>query len=210
MMGTKAGMTQIFSEGLAIPASVIAFDTGNIVTQIKTDATDGYNSVQVGYRGVAERKITKPELNHLKKADAPALRTLKEFKIKNAEEYSPGQQLKVEDIFKVGELVDVAGKSIGKGFQGEVKRWHHHRGPMSHGSKSHRQHGSIGSSATPSRVFPGLKMAGHMGYDRIKVRKLKVLVIDQELNAIVVKGAIPGKEGNLVEITPTKIVGKNC
>jgi large subunit ribosomal protein L3 len=204
-------MTQIFTpEGLAIPATVIALDEGNIVTQVKTPETDGYSAVQIGYQVCKERKITKPELNHLKKAGAPAMRKLTEFKIKGSEEFSPGQQLKVDELFKVGELVNVAGKSIGKGFQGSIKRWNMARGPMSHGSKSKRQHGSIGSSATPSRVLPGLKMAGQMGNKRITIRKLEVLLVDAEVNAIVVKGAIPGKAGNVVEITHSKIVGTNC
>jgi large subunit ribosomal protein L3 len=212
MLGTKAGMTQIFRDGLAIPASVIAIDEGNIVTQVKTEDTDGYNAVQVGYKVCHKKKpsITKPELNHLKKSGAPEMKKLVEFKFKEVGGYSPGQQLKVDEIFKVGDMVDVAGKSIGKGFQGTIKRWNMRRGPMTHGSKSKRQRGSIGSSATPARVFPGLKMAGQMGNERKKIRQLEVLVVDAELNAIVVKGAIPGKAGNTVEILPAKVVGKNC
>lgn len=210
LMGTKAGMTQIFRDGLAIPASVIALDEGNIITQVKTEEKDGYEAVQVGYQVCKENRITKPELNHLRKANAPAMKRLVEFKFKKASEYELGQQLKLEEVFKVGDLVDVAGTSIGKGFQGTIKRWGMRRGPMSHGSKSKRQRGSIGSSATPARVFPGLKMAGQMGNERKKIRKLEVLLIDQELNVVVVKGAIPGKAGNLVEILPAKIVGTNC
>jgi len=106
--------------------------------------------------------------------------------------------------------VDVAGKSIGKGFQGSIKRWGMKRGLMTHGSKSKRQHGSIGSSATPSRVLPGLKMAGHMGNERVKVRKARIMMVDAEMGAIVVKGSVPGKPGNILEITPSKIVGVNC
>jgi large subunit ribosomal protein L3 len=112
-------------------------------------------------------------------------------------------------MFAEGSLVDVAGTSIGKGFQGTIKRWGHKRGYMTHGSKSHRQHGSIGNHTTPGRVFPGLKMAGHMGNERVTVRKLQVLKVDAERGALVLKGGVPGKPGGLLEITPAKIVGVN-
>lgn len=211
IFGTKAGMTQIFTkEGLALPATVIALEEGNIVTQVKTPATDGYTAVQVGYEVVKEKKLTKPELGHLAKAGLPPLRHLREFKIADASSYEVGQQLNVEDMFDVGDLVDVAGTSIGKGFQGTIKRWGHHRGLMTHGSKSKRQHGSIGQCATPARVFPGLKMAGQMGNKRIKVKKLQVLRIDAERRALVVKGAVPGKPGALLEIAPAKHPRGNC
>ncbi|EIE25369.1 ribosomal protein L3 [Coccomyxa subellipsoidea C-169] len=211
LWATKAGMTQIFTpEGLCLPATVLALEEGNIVTQVKTEATDGYSAVQVGYRVVKERKITKPELNHLKKSGAPPMKNLREYRLKSVEGYEPGQQLNVEEVFKVGDIVDVAGTSIGKGFQGAIKRWNHHRGSMTHGSKSKRQHGSIGSSATPSRVFPGLKMAGQMGNERKTIKALEVLMIDLEKGAIVVKGSVPGKPGSVLEITPNKVVGKNC
>ncbi|KAK9827040.1 hypothetical protein WJX74_004450 [Apatococcus lobatus] len=211
LFGTKAGMTQIFTpEGLATGGTVIAFDSGNKVTQIKTTERDGYNAVQVGYKEVAERKIPKPEVGHLKKSGLPAYRNLREFKLKDIDGFEVGQQLNLTEMFKEGDIIDVAGKSVGKGFQGEIKRWNHHRGPMSHGSKSHRLHGSTGASATPNRTFPGQKMSGHMGDKRIKCRKLKILRVDEELNLIVVIGSVPGKPGNLLEIAPAKIVGKNC
>jgi len=205
-------MTQIFTaDGLAVPATVIALEDGNIVTQVKTPETDGYSAVQVGYRVASrENKLTKPELGHLKKHSAPALRNLREFKVKELkEEYVPGQQLNVDDMFKAGDLVDIAGTTIGKGFQGSIKRWGMKRGLMTHGSKSKRQHGSIGASATPSRVLPGLKMAGHMGNSRVKIRKVKILMVDSEKRAIVVGGSVPGKPGNVLEISPAKIVGVN-
>ncbi|CAK0744276.1 hypothetical protein CVIRNUC_001535 [Coccomyxa viridis] len=208
---TKAGMTSIFTpEGLCLPATVLALEEGNIVTQVKTTETHGYNAVQVGYQVVPERKITKPQLNHLKKSGAPAMRKLKEYRLKEVESYEPGQQLDPNEIFNVGEMVDVAGTTVGKGFQGTIKKWHHHRGSMTHGSKSKRQHGSIGSSATPSRVLPGLKMAGQLGNKRRTIKGLEVLMVDTERGALVVKGSVPGKPGCVVEITPGKIVGKNC
>eukprot|EP00884_Botryococcus_braunii_P020659 jgi/Botrbrau1/7277/Bobra.0318s0015.1 len=204
-------MTQVYKEnGVCLPATVIAIDEGNIVTQVKTPETDGYGAVQIAYEPVKPKNIRKPELGHLQKAGAPPLRHLREFKIPSIEGYEPGQQLNFADVFSVGDIVDVAGTSIGKGFQGAIKRHNHRRGPMTHGSKSKREHGSIGSATTPSRVFPGLKMAGQMGNKRVKIRHLEVLMIDEENKALVVKGSIPGKPGNVVEITPAKYVGKNC
>jgi large subunit ribosomal protein L3 len=209
IFGTKAGMTTLYKDGLAYPATVIALEEGNIVTQVKTEETHGYAAVQVGYQVVKESKITKPELGHCSKAGAPPLRRIREFKVKDADGYEPGQALVVEDMFKEGDLIDVAGTSIGKGFQGGIKRWGFARGLMTHGSKSKREHGSIGPGSTPSRVYPGVKMPGHMGAQRVKVRKAEVLMVDAEKKAIVVKGSLPGKPGNVLEITPAKLVGKN-
>lgn len=212
ILGRKAGMTQIFTaEGLAVPATVVSVSGGNVVTAVRTAEKDGYSAVQVGFGECKEKALTKPELGHLKKAGAAPMRTLVEFRLKDDPEgFEPGQAIDASSAFEVGEMVDVAGTSIGKGFQGAIKRWNHKRGLMTHGSKSKRQHGSIGSSATPSRVLPGLKMAGRMGGERVKVRGLEVLAIETELNALVIKGSIPGKVGNVVEITKAKVVGKNC
>ncbi|KAJ9525316.1 hypothetical protein QJQ45_020858 [Haematococcus lacustris] len=214
ILGTKAGMMSYFTpEGLCVPATVIALEEGNVVTAIKTDETDGYNAVQVGYKVVPERKMTKPELGHLKKSGCPPLKHLIEFRLKDKSvvtSYTPGQELSVSDMFKEGEKVDVAGTSIGKGFQGTVKRWGHHRGFMTHGSKSHREHGSMGAGTTPGRVFPGLKQAGHMGNERITIRAQQILKIDSVRKAIVVKGCVPGKPGSIVEVRVAKVVGKNC
>eukprot|EP00197_Chlamydomonas_leiostraca_P016214 CAMPEP_0202862896 /NCGR_PEP_ID=MMETSP1391-20130828/3760_1 /ASSEMBLY_ACC=CAM_ASM_000867 /TAXON_ID=1034604 /ORGANISM="Chlamydomonas leiostraca, Strain SAG 11-49" /LENGTH=253 /DNA_ID=CAMNT_0049542485 /DNA_START=67 /DNA_END=828 /DNA_ORIENTATION=+ len=214
LFGTKAGMMSYFTEdGLCVPATVLALEEGNIVTMVKTDETDGYNAVQVGYKVVPERKVKKPELGHLKKASCPPMRHLREFRLKDknvVSTFQPGQQLDASAMFKEGEDVDIAGTTIGKGFQGTIKRWHHKRGMMTHGSKSHREHGSIGSATTPSRVFPGLKMAGQMGNVRATVKKLTVLKVDSARKAIVIKGTVPGKAGSIVEIMPAKIVGKNC
>lgn len=214
IFGTKAGMMSFFTEdGLCLPATVIALEEGNYVTQVKTVDTDGYNAVQVGYQVVAERKITKPELGHLKKSELPALRHLREFKLKDMDavmKYQPGQKLVPSEIFTVGSFVDIAGMTIGKGFQGTIKKYHHKRGQMTHGSKSHRQHGSIGNNTTPGRVFPGMKMAGQMGNSRHKSKALQVLKIDEDKGAIVVKGCVPGKAGNVVEVVPAKKVGVNC
>ncbi|GFR51946.1 hypothetical protein Agub_g14468 [Astrephomene gubernaculifera] len=213
VLGTKAGMMSYFTEdGLCVPATVIALEEGNVVTQVKTQDTDGYNAVQVGYKAVAEKKVTKPELGHLKKSGVKPMRHLVEFKLKDraaVEAYQPGQELDVAALLKEGETVDVAGVTVGKGFQGTIKRWHHKRGAMTHGSKSHREHGSIGAATTPSRVLPGLKMAGQMGNVRATVKNQTLLKVDTERRALVVKGSVPGKMGNVVEVTPAKLVGVN-
>lgn len=214
IMARKAGMTQIFTaDGLAVPATLVSYKGGNVVTAVRTVETDGYAAVQVGFGECKEKALNKPELGHLKKSGAAPMRTLVEFRLKGdapPEGFEPGAAIDCSAAFAVGEMVDVAGTSIGKGFQGTIKRWNHKRGLMSHGSKSKRQHGSIGSSATPSRVLPGLRMAGRMGGERVKIRGLEVLAIEAELGALVLKGSIPGKVGNVVEITKAKVVGKNC
>eukprot|EP00887_Chlorella_sp_A99_P002501 scaffold6.g2501.t1 len=206
VFGTKAGMMSFYRDGLALPATVIALEPGNMVTAVKSEEKDGYTAVQVGYKVVPERKLNKPELGHCSKAGAPPLKHLREFKVKDASGYEAGQQLDVEALFAVGDLVDVAGTTIGKGFQGGIKRWGFARGLMTHGSKSKREHGSTGPGSTPGRVFPGVKMPGHMGAVRAKIRKLEVLKVDKEKGAIVVKGTVPGKPGNLVEVAPSKRV----
>jgi len=211
LMGTKAGMTTIFQEdGVAVPCTVIALESSNYVTQRFTKAEHGYDAIQVGYKVVKEKNIKKPERGHCTKAGTPLLRHLKEFKVSNADQldgYDVGKEIDMTDLFTPGDVVDCSGMTIGKGFQGNIKRWGHHRGLMTHGSKSHRQHGSIGMCATPARVLPNLKHAGHMGYDRVTIKMLPVLLVDTKRQAIVVKGSIPGKRGNLIEITPAKYVG---
>ena len=202
-------MTTLYKDGLALPATVIALEEGNLVTQVKTVETDGYQAVQVGYQEVKEKKLTKPEIGHLKKAGVTPLRRLREFKLKDVSSFETGQALEFAELFKAGDLVDVAGTSIGKGFQGGVKRWGFARGLMTHGSKSKREHGSIGPGSSPGRVFPGVKMPGQMGNERVKVRKAEILLVDAEKRAIVVKGSLPGKAGNVLEITPSKLVGIN-
>eukprot|EP00963_Diacronema_lutheri_P002044 scaffold131_cov335-Pavlova_lutheri.AAC.31 len=177
--------------------------------QVKTMDTDGYNAVQVGYGSAKEKHLTKPELGHLEKAGLQPLRNLTEFKLDSVEDFEVGQKLNLSEIFKSGDLVDVSGTSIGKGFQGGIKRHNFKRGLMTHGSKSHREHGSTGASATPARVYPGTKLPGQMGNETVKVRKLKVVQVDDDKGCLVVKGSVPGKPGNLLRIAPAKIVGKN-
>jgi len=210
VMANKVGMmTWFLQDGTALPVTVLGLREGNIVTQVKTPDTDGYSAVQVGYRRVRETKLTKPELGHLKKIDAIPMRHLQEFRLVKVDGFEAGQLLKVEDMFKEGDLVDVTGTSIGKGFQSGMKMYNFARGLMTHGSKSHRQLGSIGAGSTPGRVYPGKKMPRQMGNCKVKIRKLQVIKVDPELHAIIVKGAVPGKVGNLLRITPTKVIGKN-
>lgn len=210
VMATKLGMMTYFEpNGEVVPVTIVGFKEGNIVTQIKTEATDGYNAVQVGYRRVRDTKLTQPELGHLKKSGVIPLRHLQEFRLQTVDGFQPNQLLVFDELFKEGDLVDVSGTTIGKGFQGGIKRYNFKRGPMSHGSKSHRQLGSIGAGTTPGRVYKGKKMPGRMGGSNTKIRKLKIVKIDKELNVIMIKGALPGKPGNLLRIAPAKIVGKN-
>ncbi|KAK4750946.1 hypothetical protein SAY87_004428 [Trapa incisa] len=210
VMGTKLGMMSYFeSDGKVVPVTIVGFREGNIVTQVKTQSTDGYDAVQVGYRRVRDKKLTKPELGHLQKVGTIPMRHLQEFRLQSIEGFEPSQRLVFDEIFQEGDLVDVSGTTIGKGFQGGIKRHNFKRGPMTHGSKSHRQLGSIGAGTTPGRVYKGKKMPGRMGGGKRKIRKLKIVKIDKDLNVVMIKGAVPGKPGNLLRITPAKIVGKN-
>lgn len=205
ILGTKLGMTQIFDDaGIAIPVTVIQAGPCT-VTQVKTKETDGYCAVQLGYDEVKEKALNKPLLGHLAKSSASALRHLTEYRHENVSEYSLGQKVNA-DIFSAGQLVDISGKSIGRGFAGNQKRHNFGRGPMSHGSKNHRAPGSIGAGTTPGRVYPGKKMAGRLGGKRVTIRKLTVVRVDAERNLLLIKGAVPGKAGSLLNIMPAKWV----
>ena len=203
MLGNKVGMTQIFTEdGNANPVTIIKVGPC-VVTQIKTTSTDGYNSIQIGYKQVPRQKLTKPELGHLDKTSIVPLKYLKEYPIDNVEDFTLGQIINVQD-FEEGQFVDVTGKSIGKGFAGTIKRHHYTRGPMTHGSKNHRGPGSIGMGTSPGRVLPGKKMAGQLGNKITNIKKLKIIQVNNTENILVVKGAVPGKPGNLLTIVPSK------
>jgi len=207
ILGTKLGMTQVFDDaGNAVPVTVIQAGPC-VVTQVKTQQTDGYCAVQLGYQEVAEKALNKPELGHLKKSGDKPLRHLREYRVDDSSSFELGQTL-AADVFESGQLVDVSGKSIGKGFAGNQKRHNFSRGPMTHGSKNHRLPGSIGPGTTPGRVYPGKKMAGQLGNVRVTVRKLSVVKVDGERNVLLVKGAVPGKPGALLDITPANIVGQ--
>ena len=201
ILGNKIGMTQIVDElGNLVPVTILRAGPCT-VTQIKTAETDGYNAVQLGYAQVSSKILNKPQIGHLEKVGVPLLRYLHEYKVSDTNELTLGQNLGV-DIFEAGILVDVTGKSIGKGFAGLQKRHNFGRGPMTHGSKNHRAPGSIGAGTTPGRVYPGKKMAGQLGAKQVTIKKLKVLIVDAENNLIIVKGAVPGKPGNLISIQP--------
>jgi large subunit ribosomal protein L3 len=200
-------MTQIFDEaGLAIPVTVVQAGPCT-VTQIKTEQTDGYSAIQVGFKEVATKALTKPELGHLAKAGASPLRHLHEYRLENPSQYELGQEIKA-DAFEAGQTIDVVGTSIGRGFAGYQKRHNFKRGPMAHGSKNHRLPGSTGAGTTPGRVYPGKRMAGQLGNVQVTIRKLTVFRVDADRNLILIKGAVPGKPGALLNIMPAKKVGK--
>ena len=203
VIGKKVGMTQIFDEqGLAIPVTVIKVDE-TVVTQVKTVETDGYNAIQVGTVAAREKHLTKAQLGHFKKNNLSNYRHLQEFRVENPQDYKVGDKVELSVLENV-EKVDVTGKSIGKGFQGTVKRWNFGRGPMAHGSKNHREPGSIGAGTTPSRVIKGKRMAGNMGNERVTITKLKLVKVDSANGLVLVKGSVPGCEGRLVTIVPTR------
>ncbi|AFZ13186.1 LSU ribosomal protein L3P [Crinalium epipsammum PCC 9333] len=207
ILGTKLGMTQVFDEaGKAIPVTVVQAGPCT-VTQVKTKETDGYTAIQLGYKQVREKTLSKPELGHLAKSGAAPLRHLQEYRLDDASNFQLGQELKA-DLFSNGEVVDVIGTSIGRGFAGYQKRHNFKRGPMSHGSKNHRQPGSIGPGTTPGRVYPGKKMAGRLGGVQVTIRKLTVVRVDAERNLLLIKGAVPGKPGALLNIVPENKVGR--
>jgi large subunit ribosomal protein L3 len=202
LLGNKIGMTQIFDEsGNIIPVTILKVGPC-VVTQVKTEAKDGYNAIQVGYSNVSSKSLTQPQLGHLQKSNIQPLKYLKEFRVSNDQEFEVGQILKV-DTLSPGQLVNIQGKSIGKGFAGLQKRHNFTRGPMTHGSKNHRSPGSIGMGTTPGRVLPGKKMSGQLGNKITTVQKLKVVQFNLEENILIIKGSVPGKPGNLLSIVPS-------
>ena len=194
-------MTQIFDKaGNIIPVTILKVGPC-IVTQVKTYEKDGYNAVQVGYTNLSSSSLTRPELGHLQKSNIGPLKYLKEFRVDNPQDFEVGQVLNV-DIFSPDQLINVKGKTIGKGFTGLQKRHNFSRGPMTHGSKNHRAPGSIGMGTTPGRVLPGKKMAGQVGNKLKTIKKLKVIQLNLEENILIIKGSVPGKPGNLLSVIP--------
>ena len=193
LIGRKVGMTQVFQpDGTMVGVSVVQI-TPNTVTRLRTPDRDGYTAVQLG--AGERRKLTKPVAGQLK--DLPRVATIREFRLDSADEYTVGQQITIADVFADGDIVHVTGVSKGKGFAGTVKRHNFSRGPKTHGSDNYRKPGSIGPGTTPGRVYKGLKMGGHMGSDRVTVKKLRVVRVDAERNLILVKGSVPGAPGAL-------------
>ena len=198
ILGKKVGMTQIFTEsGELIPVTVVEA-TPNVVLQVKTVETDGYEAIQVGYQDKREVLSNKPAKGHVAKANTAPKRFIKEFKNVELGEYEVGKEIKV-DVFQAGDIVDVTGTTKGKGFQGAIKRHGQSRGPMSHGSRYHRRPGSMGPVA-PNRVFKNKRLAGRMGGDRVTIQNLEVVKVDVERNVILIKGNIPGAKKSLITI----------
>ena len=207
ILATKVGMTQIFNaDGVLVPVTVL--EAGPcVVTQIKTVENDGYSAVQVGFADKRENLVNKPMKGQFDKAGVSCKRFVREFKFENAEEFTVAQEIKA-DIFAAGDKIDATAISKGKGFQGAIKRFGQHRGPMAHGSKFHRHQGSNGACSDPSKVFKGKGMPGHMGSKRVTIQNLEVVRVDAENNLILVKGAVPGPKKSLVTIKETVKSGK--
>ena len=214
ILATKVGMTQIFNaDGVMVPVTVLQAGPC-VVTQIKTVENDGYSAVQVGFADKKEKVVNKDankkeirnrhgvnkaEMGHFAKAGVSGKRYVREFKFENAADYNLADEIKA-DIFAEGDKIDATAISKGKGFQGAIKRLGQHRGPMAHGSKFHRHQGSNGSCSTPSRVFKGKGMPGHMGSVKVTVQNLEIVRVDAENNLILVKGAVPGPKKSLVTV----------
>ena len=207
ILATKVGMTQIFAEDGALTPVTVLQAGPCVVTQIKTVANDGYSAVQVGFGDIREKLVNKPRKGHFDKAGVPYKRFVREFKFEDAENYSVKDEIKA-DIFASGDKVDATAISKGKGFQGAIKRLGQSRGPMAHGSKFHRHQGSNGACSSPSKVFKGKGMPGHMGCKKITVQNLEIVKVDVENNLILVKGAVPGPKKALVTIKETVKSGK--
>ena len=204
ILGRKLGMTQIFTEeGRVVPVTVVE-SGNNFVLQNKTDETDGYNAVQIGFGDIKEKNVTKPLKGQFEKAGVKAVRFIREMRLSAPSEYNVGDTIGV-DIFAAGDLVDVVGTSKGKGFAGGIKRHNFARGPMGHGSKSHREPGSTGAmiSGPGGRVLKGKKLPGRMGGERVTVQRLTVVRVDADRNLILIKGAIPGPKKGFVVIKDT-------
>jgi len=208
ILGKKLGMSQLFDDqGRAVPVTLIEAGPCRI-TQLKSSATDGYSAVQIGFSEIREKLINKPAKGHLSKSGDGLLRYLREYRVDALDGFEIGSSITVGD-FEAGQKVDVSGDTMGRGFAGYQKRHGFSRGPMSHGSKNHREPGSTGAGTTPGRIYPGKRMAGRYGGKKITTRGLMILKVDSDLNLLVVKGSVPGKPGSLLNIRPTKRVGFN-
>ena len=206
ILGKKLGMSQFFDQkGRAVPVTLIEAGPCRI-TQLKSSDTDGYSAVQIGFGTVRQKLINKPAQGHLSKSGEGILRYLREYRVDHLEDFELGDSVTIGS-FEVGQKVDISGNSMGRGFSGYQKRHGFSRGPMSHGSKNHREPGSTGAGTTPGRVYPGKRMAGRYGGKNITTRGLTILKVDADKNLLVVKGSVPGKAGSLLNIRPAKRVG---
>jgi large subunit ribosomal protein L3 len=201
LLARKIGMTQVISEeGKAVPTTVLKAEPG-VVIRVKTKSSDGYNALVIGYQPIAEKKVNKPEKGQFKNIDK-MFKILKEMRLSELPDVKPGD-LVLLSSFDKGDKVAVTGVSIGKGYQGTVKRWNFGRGPMSHGSKSHRIPGSIGGHTDPGRVFKGKKMAGHLGNVKVTQKNIEIVDIDEEANVILLRGGVPGAKNSWVTLVST-------
>nr|YP_010198034.1 ribosomal protein L3 [Gracilaria multipartita]UAD86450.1 ribosomal protein L3 [Gracilaria multipartita] len=199
LLGKKIGMTQIFDqEGKALPVTILQLGPC-IVTEIKNLESHGYQAIQIGYTEAKSNKLSKAEIGHLNKYNIPHLKYLKEYRVNSLDNFEIGKLITVKDL-KIDQNISISSISIGKGFTGCIKRHNFSRGPMSHGSKNHKQPGSIGAGTTPGRVFAGKKMAGRMGGEKVTIPNLRIIDIKTNHNIIIVKGSVPGKTGNIVSI----------
>jgi large subunit ribosomal protein L3 len=209
ILGKKLGMSQFFDpEGRSIPVTLIEAGPCRI-TQVKSEATDGYTAVQVGFGEVREKLVNRPARGHLAKSGEELLRHLREYRVSSVDGLELGSEITVA-AFEAGQKVDVSGDTMGRGFAGYQKRHGFSRGPMTHGSKNHREPGSTGAGTTPGRVYPGKRMAGRYGGKQTTTRGLVILKVDAERNLLVVKGSVPGKPGSLLDIRPAKRVGSKA
>jgi large subunit ribosomal protein L3 len=199
ILGKKLGMTRVFREnGESIPVSALEVGPCYII-QIKRTEKEGYNAIQLGFQPKKEKGLNRPAAGHFKAAGRGGFRVLREFRVDNPETYELGQEI-TSEIFDIGDRVTVSGISKGRGFSGVVRRWGFSGGDTAHGCRSHKVPGSIGASATPSRVMKGRKLPGRMGYQRVTLKNLRVVDVIREENLILVKGAVPGSNGGLVEL----------
>tara|TARA_Y100000589_G_scaffold251386_1_gene239762 strand:- start:8932 stop:9582 length:651 start_codon:yes stop_codon:yes gene_type:complete len=206
ILGKKLGMSQLFDEkGNAVPVTLIQAGPCRI-TQLKTPSLDGYSAVQIGFGSSKDKLLNKPFKGHLSKSGEDLLKYLREYRVNETSEYKIGSQITVK-TFEVGQKVDISGKSMGRGFSGYQKRHGFSRGPMSHGSKNHRQPGSTGAGTTPGRIYPGKRMAGRYGGKNVTTKGLIVVQVDDVNNLLVVKGSVPGKPGAILNIKPNVKVG---
>ena len=199
IIGTKVGMTQVFKEdGTLLPVPVVKAGPC-VVVQKKTVEGEGYNALQLGFGEIRVKLVNKPKAGHFKKAGVEPMRYLREFRTDDVAEYEVGQELKV-DVFAEGDKVDATGISKGRGFKGVIARHGQHRGPMTHGSRYHRRPGSMGACSYPGKVFKGKKLPGHTGVERVTIQNLEVVMVNAEKDMLLIKGAIPGANGQLVTI----------
>jgi large subunit ribosomal protein L3 len=200
LLGKKIGMTRVYSDmGAVIPVTVIEAGPCKVL-QVKSETTDGYNAIQVGFGEKKAQRVTKPLAGHFSKSDSEGYYNIREFRIQNPEEFQTGQEIALEELFKAGDIIDVQGTSKGKGFQGVMKRHGFRGGPSGHGSKFHRAPGSIGCSAWPARVVKGKKMPGRMGNDTVLKKNVLVIDVRGDDNLILVKGPVPGAKQGLLKL----------